>query len=416
MITYSKQNIDDTDIKTILKVLKSDFLTQGPSITKFEKALADYCGAKYAVAVANGTAALHLSCLALDLKQNDYHWTSAVSFAASANCGIYCGSCPDFIDISLDDFNLDINKLETKLKNAKTKNKLPKIIIPVHFAGYPCEMKNIDYLSKKYGFKIIEDACHALGAEYKINNNWHKIGDCRCSDITCFSFHPVKSITTGEGGAILTNDKKIYEKLLLLRSHGITKNISNFVWQNDWSLAAKKKVVSKFRNSKNNTLQNLPMPLECYYEMQALGFNYRITDFQCALGLSQLSRIDKFLKKRRQIADAYKNKLNHLLVFQKIDKLKYKSANHLVVILSQYRNLLFDYLKKNNILCQIHYIPIYRQPYYQSKYHFKPSDFPNAEKYFEQCLSIPCYYDLKKEELNFAIEKLKEFYAQTRIN
>ncbi|HOK41128.1 MAG TPA: UDP-4-amino-4,6-dideoxy-N-acetyl-beta-L-altrosamine transaminase [bacterium] len=408
MIGYSKQNINKTDIKSVLKILGSDFLTQGPKVEKFEKILADYCGAKFAVAVANGTAALHLGCLALGLKNGDEHWTSAVSFVASANCGIYCASKPDFIDISLDDFNLDLNYLETKLKKAKVKKRLPKVIIPVHFAGLPCDMAGLNFLANKYDFKIIEDACHSLGAEYKIKDKWHKIGDCSFSDLVCFSFHPVKTITTGEGGAILTNNKELYEKLLMLRSHGIIKDSSKFLYTSNNQYIS---LNSCFYNNsyKLKNINNIILPKQCYYEMQELGFNYRITDIQCALGLSQLSRINKFLKKRQQISEYYRNKLSDLVLFQKINNDKYKSSNHLVVILTKKRNELFEYLKKNNILCQIHYIPIYRHPFYQKKYKFKISDFPNSEKYFLECLSIPCYYDLSKSDLIFIIQKIIEF-------
>jgi len=384
-ISYGSQSINNSDIFAVLDTLKSDFLTQGPLIEKFEKLLADYCGAKYAVAVSNGTAALHLACLALGLKRGDYHWTSPISFVASANCGIYCGSKPDFIDIEISDFNMSVSKLEEKLIAAKKKNKLPKIVIPVHFAGLPCDMPSIYYLSQKYGFHIIEDACHALGAEYKYKGTWYKIGSCKHSNISVFSFHPVKSITTGEGGAILTNDKNIYQKILMLRSHGIKKDNLKF-----------QSLISKYSQP-------------WYYEMQDLGFNYRITDIQCSLGISQLSRLEKFIVKRNEIAEYYKKNLVKLFGLQRGELKGSRSAYHLFVVLTPNRNELYGYLKQNNIICQVHYIPIYKQPYYKNNFKIDSVYFPNAEKYFSQCLSLPCYYEIKKADLRRIKTKISEF-------
>ena len=331
MIPYGKQTIGEDDIKEVVNSLKSDFLTTGPKIKEFEEKFADYVGAKYAVAVSNGTAALHLACLAAGLKQGEELITSPMTFAASANCALYCKAKPIFVDINEQGL-IDESKIEEKITN-KT-----KIIIPVHYSGLPCNMEKIKQVADKYKLIVIEDACHALGGRYKNS----KIGNCEYSDIAIFSFHPVKHITTGEGGMITTNSKELYEKLLLLRTHGITKDSKKFINQNDgpW-----------------------------YYEMQELGFNYRLTDFQCALGINQLNKIDKFIEKRREIAGKYDKSFENNKDIEILKENQNQSnPYHLYVIKvknKKTRLKLFNYLKQKGIFCQVHYIPAYWHPYYQ---------------------------------------------------
>ena len=373
MIPYGKQNITDQDITSVIEVLRSDYLTQGPVVPNFEKSLAKYAKSKYAVAVNSATSALHIACLSLGLKKGDILWTSPISFVASSNCALYCGADVDFVDIDPQTYNMSTSQLEKKLIKAKKLNKLPKIIIPVHLAGQSCDMEKIHTLSKKFGFKIIEDASHAIGGKYKGKN----IGNCTYSDITIFSFHPVKIITTGEGGAILTNDEKICGKAQQLRSHGITRDPREMTKHIDgpW-----------------------------YYEQIDLGFNYRMTDLQAALGISQLKRIDSFIKKRQKIAGLYNRLLANsklILPYQKIDT---KSSFHLYIIRvpsnsSLIRSELFERLLANGILVNLHYIPIYKHPYYQTKYKIKYSDFPQAEKYYAEAISLPIFYDLKESEI-----------------
>ena len=296
MIPYGRHYIDDEDIAEVIKVLKSDFITQGPKIKEFEDALCKYTGAKYAVAVSSGTAALHLACLASGIGRGDEVITSPITFVASANCVLYCGGIPLFVDIQNDTLNIDPEKIISKITN-KT-----RAIIPVHFAGHPCDLEEIHSIAKKYRLFVIEDACHALGAEYRGT----KIGSCQYSDMTVFSFHPVKSITTGEGGAILTNNETLYEKLLTLRTHGITKDKEKWKAreEGDW-----------------------------YYEMQYLGYNYRITDFQCALGISQLRKLDRFISRRREIARIYTERLSRVEgIILPVERQYVKYAWHLYTI------------------------------------------------------------------------------------
>lgn len=372
-IPYGRQNINQNDIDNVISVLRSDFLTQGPVVKTFEKDLAFFAKSKYAVAVNSATSALHIACLSLGLKKGDILWTSPISFVASSNCALYCGADVDFVDIDPQTYNMSTSQLEKKLVKAKKLNKLPKIIIPVHLAGQSCDMEKIHTLSKKFGFKIIEDASHAIGGKYKGKN----IGNCTYSDITIFSFHPVKIITTGEGGAILTNDEKICGKVQQLRSHGITRDPREMTKHIDgpW-----------------------------YYEQIDLGFNYRMTDLQAALGISQLKRIDAFIKKRQKIVGLYNRLLANsklILPYQKIDT---KSSFHLYIIRvpsngSLIRSELFERLLANGILVNLHYIPIYKHPYYQTKYKIKDSDFPQAEKYYAEAISLPIFYDLKESEI-----------------
>jgi len=379
MIPYGKQNIINQDIKSVIDVLKSDFLTQGPITPKFEKKLAEYCNSKYSVAVVNATSALHISCLALGVKKGDLVWTSPISFVASANAALYCGAEVDFVDINLDSYNMCVSSLEKKLINAKKKGKLPKVVIPVHLAGQSCEMKEIHELSQKYNFRIIEDASHAIGAEY-LNE---KVGNCKYSDITVFSFHPVKIITTCEGGACMTNDKDHFEKLCKLRSHGIVRNQEDMenISHGSW-----------------------------YYEQIDLGFNFRLNDLQSALGISQLQRLDHFVKLRHEVSKFYNGTLNVIenIILPKQSKNTY-SSYHLFIIRvasndSNSRKNLFDKLRNNGIFVNVHYIPIYKQPYYK-KLGYK--NLENAEIYYNQAISIPIYPYLNKSELNKIVSVIK---------
>lgn len=387
MISYGKQSIDQKDIDNVVKVLGADFLTQGPLVPKFERLFSEYVTSQYSVAVSSATAALHISCLALDLKKGDILWTSPNSFVASSNCALYCDAEVDFVDINPRTFNIDVDILTHKLKKAKEVDRLPKILIPVHFAGSSCDMERIKELSYEYGFKIIEDASHATGGQY-LN---YKVGSCHYSDICVFSFHPVKIITTGEGGMITTNDKNIYKKLNLLRSHGITKDTNEFRSEIDSSSS-------------------------WFYEQHLLGFNYRLTDIQAALGISQLSKIDEFVELRKKIATKYKQELEHLPIqFQQDNQ---SSAWHLFVIrVKDTGNInrlnLFTFLKENKIFCQIHYIPIPMHPLYQSL-GFKMDDFENSKKYYDECISLPIYPSLSSEDHNLVIKKIKEFFHERK--
>lgn len=386
-LPYSRQNINKVDIKKITDVLKSDFITQGPNIIDFEKDFAKYVGAKYAVACATGTAALHLSCLALGINKKSRVLTSAVTFVASANCAEFLGANVDFVDIDKNTYCMNINELEKKLKHKKI-----DLVIPVHLCGHSSDMSKIYKLKKKYDFQIIEDSCHALGGKY---NNF-RVGSCKYSDISTFSFHPVKPITTGEGGMITTNNEKIYQKLLLYRTHGIHKN------------------PLKFKN-KNLAFDNNNQPNRWYYEMDVLGYNYRMTDLQASLGKSQLKRINLFTKKRNDIANLYnesfKNVQNLKIPFKNKDVLH---SYHLYTIQVDFKktnltkNKFMKFLFDCGIGTQVLYIPVFLQPYYRRKYNFNPKKFPVSMKYYQQALSIPIFYDLKKVEQKLVIKKIKE--------
>jgi len=369
VIPYGRQSINQKDIDAVVDVLKSDFLTQGPKVYEFEQNLANYCNAKYVTAVSNGTAALHLAYLAIGIKEGDIVWTVPNTFVATANSALHCGAIVDFVDIDSKTYNISIDSLKNKLFFAKKKNKLPKLVVPVHFAGQSCEMKEIWSLSKEYGFRVIEDASHSLGGEYKGN----KIGCCQYSDMAVFSFHPVKMITTGEGGVVTTNSSSLNKRILLLRSHGITKNKSDFknIDAGSW-----------------------------YYEQHELGFNYRLTDIQAALGISQLSRLDNFVKKRQIIAKKYCEELkNVILPYQRHDT---KSSWHLFVIKVKDRDKIYEHLKKKGVMSQVHYIPVNIQPFYNAK----DLVVPNSASYYEQCLSLPIFPDLKISDQNKVIEAL----------
>ena len=367
MISYNRQSINQEDIDAVVEVLKSDFLTQGPKVIEFEKNIASYCDVKYVKTTNNATAALHLAYLAIGLKKNDIVWTSPNTFVATANAAIYCGAIVEFVDIDVGTYNMSIEVLREKLVQAKKENKLPKLVVPVHFSGQSCEMKDIWELSKEYGFKVIEDASHALGGEYKNK----KVGCCEYSHITVFSFHPVKMITTGEGGAITTNDKDLDEKIKLLRSHGIIRN------------------KEKFKNNNDG---------DWYYEQQVLGFNYRLSDIQAALGISQLKRLDSFVLRRREIAKRYFDELNNsVLPYQHLDT---NSSWHLFVIKTKDRKEVFERLKKQGIMTQVHYIPVIKQPIYNYK------KLENSDNFYKNCLSIPIYADLTNEEQSKVISSL----------
>ena len=370
MIPYSRQKIFSADIREINQVLKSDYLTQGPQLLNFEKQVSKKVKAKYCVGVNSATSALHIACLTLGVTKGDHVWTSTNTFVASANCAKLCGAKINLLDINLDTFNLDINNLKKKLDIAKKKNKLPKIIITVHFAGLASDQKDIHDLSKIYNFKIIEDASHSLGSF--IGNE--PVGSCKYSDMAVFSFHPVKNITTAEGGAVMTKSIKYYEKLLMFRNHGITKNKNKFIFKN-----------------------NYPW----YFEQQNLGYNYRMNEIQAILGIQQLKSLEIFLKKRNNIASRYNQRLDFTkFSCQKIPNGIF-SAYHLYVILvknaklKDLKRIINNFSKKNYIL-QKHYIPIYKHPYYSDK--FNSSDFPNMEKYYSQSISLPIFYDLKNNQ------------------
>ena len=385
IIPYARQEISLKDIGNVSKTLKSDFITQGPEIEKFEKNICNFTGAKYSVAVNSATSGLHISCLTLGLNTGDYLWTSPNSFVASSNCALYCGAKIDFVDIDEKSFNICPKKLEEKLKKT-TPKKLPKILVIVHFGGNPCELKRIRKLSKIYNFKVIEDASHAIGSKYEKTH----IGNCKFSDFTVFSFHPVKIITTGEGGMVLTNNKKYFDKLSLFRNHGIFKNIK------------------KFHNKKNSNW---------VYDQTCLGFNYRMNDIEASLGSSQLSRITKFILNRNKIAKKYIEKLKDLPIsFQEIGK-KNLSSYHLFVVLikdanKQFnRDKLYQKLKSKGINVNVHYIPIYRHSFYK-KLGFKKFHFKVMEKYYKSCISLPIYPGLKSNDFNRIIREIKSYFKR----
>ena len=381
MIPYGRQSISRKDIKKVINVLKSDFITQGPVLDKFEASLASKVGVKYAVASNSATSSLLISCLALGLSENDLLWTSPNSFVASANCALHCKAKIDFVDIDPDTGNISLDKLKEKLINAKKNNILPKIIIPVHYSGQPTDQKEIRKLSIRYGFKIIEDASHSLGANY----SKEKVGSCKWSDITVFSFHPVKIITTCEGGISTTNSKKLKDKMLMFRTHGITKNQNEMVNKNE---------------SKNLW----------YYEQQLLGFNFRLSDVHAALGLSQLDDLEKFVKKRNEIAKRYNKKLQSTSLELPVIKNHNYSSFHLYVIKTKNkieRKKVFKYLRNKNIGVNVHYIHIHLHPYYK-KLGFKKGDYPVCENFCSRIISIPIYPNLSKKEQDFVINSLKK--------
>ena len=395
MIPYGKQNITQEDIQAVTEALKGDYLTQGPTILAFEEAFAQYIGCKYAVAVSNGTAALHLSALALGVSEGDKVITTPLTFAASANCIRYCGGEVVFSDIDPQTYLLDLQKVEALLE-ASPKGTY-KGIIPVDFAGSPVDLEAFKKLAEKYNLWIIEDACHAPGGYFMDSSNKKQnCGNGNFADLAIFSFHPVKHIATGEGGMITTNDEKLYRKLLALRTHGITRDASLF--KNSVALA------NGIASSKEEGYPGW------YMEMQELGYNYRFTDFQAALGISQLSRADEGVERRKAIAKNYEKAfLNKEYINGQSGYIE-GHAYHLYVIEVKDRLGLYNYLRQNNIFAQIHYIPCHLMPYYQ-ELGWKENDFPQVENYYKQCISLPMYPTLSDEEQDFVIQTIEKYYV-----
>ena len=381
-IPYARQDISRADIDSVVDVLNSVYLTQGPSVPNFENSVLSFCGTKHAVAVNSATSALHIACLALGLGQGDWLWTSPITFVASANCALYCGASVDFVDIDPISYNMSPQALASKLEKAEQENKLPKVVVAVHFCGNPCDMSFIHDLSKRYGFKIIEDAAHAIGGKYL----GVPIGSCRYSDITIFSFHPVKIITTGEGGMALTNDDKYAERLRLLRSHGITRDPH---------------------------LMTKEMEGPWYYQQVALGYNYRMTDLQGALGVSQMTRLKQFVDRRHELASRYDELLKGLPLTVPWQNLDGYSGMHLYVIrlhldqIKKSHREVFEGLREQGVVVNLHYIPVHLQPYYQ-RLGFKVGQFPEAERFYSEAISIPMYASLSDEEQNKVVEVISQ--------
>lgn len=389
LITYGKQTISEDDIQAVVEILKSDWLTQGPMIKKFENELCEKFGSKYASVCANGTAGLHLIALSLGWNRDDIIITSPITFLASANCAIYTGAKVDFADIDSKTYTIDPEKLEDKIKLYLSKNKKIKAVVAVDYAGHPCDWEALKTLKEKYDFQLVNDFCHALGAEYENDIQYA----AKYADAVNLSFHPVKHITTGEGGAVLTNDEFIDKKIKMLRTHGMTKDES-ILEKNDgpW-----------------------------YYEMHEVGFNYRITDFQCALGISQLKKLDSFVEKRRKVANYYDE------VFSKDDRFiipfvspNVKHAYHLYPLQIKFDELkiskkdFFLKMKEKNILLQVHYIPVHLQPFYRKKFGFKEGDFPVAEEFYKREVSIPIYPSLSQLDLNYISKSIIETLEEVR--
>jgi UDP-4-amino-4,6-dideoxy-N-acetyl-beta-L-altrosamine transaminase len=382
MIPYGRQEITQADVDAVVQVLQSDFLTQGPMVPRFEQSVSQHVGAKFAVAVNSATSALHIACLALDLGPGDWLWTSPNTFVASANCGLYCGASVDFVDIDPRTYNMSVECLEEKLRQADKHGKLPRIVIPVHFAGQSCDMKSIRRLADQYGFKIIEDASHAIGGKY----DGEYIGNGRYSDVTIFSFHPVKIITTGEGGMALTNNAELANRMALLRSHGITRDVNQMTYESDgpW-----------------------------YYQQIDLGFNYRMTEMQAALGLSQMQRLDEYVARRHALAHRYNTLLAGLPVVTPWQLPETYSGLHLYAIRLQLNNInrthkqVFESLREHGIGVNLHYIPVHTQPYYQ-RMGFKSGDFPESERYYSEAISLPMYSGLTEEQQEQVISALKK--------
>ncbi|MGF1500149.1 MAG: UDP-4-amino-4,6-dideoxy-N-acetyl-beta-L-altrosamine transaminase [Elainellaceae cyanobacterium] len=381
-IPYGRQTISEQDIEAVIDVLRSDWITQGPKIAEFEQAVADFCDVKYAVAVSSATAALHISCMALELGGGDRLWTSPNTFVASANCGLYCGAAVDFVDIDSIYYNLCPEQLERKLTEAKKSGTLPKVVVPVHLAGQSCDMARISDLAQIYGFSVLEDASHAIGAYYR----GKPVGCCEFSDLAVFSFHPVKIITTAEGGMVVTNRRDLYEKLIRLRTHGITRDAD---------------------------LMTEDAHGPWYYQQVDLGFNYRITDIQAALGWSQMQRLEEFCDRRRFLARRYDELLQGLPLTLPAQAPETNSSWHLYIIrlnlakVEQSHREVFEALRAANVGVNLHYIPVHTQPYYQ-QIGFRWGDFSQAEQYYREALSIPLYYGLQETDQDYIVERLWE--------
>jgi UDP-4-amino-4,6-dideoxy-N-acetyl-beta-L-altrosamine transaminase len=381
MIPYGRQEITEGDIDSVVAVLRSDFLTQGPVVPKFERAVADYCGAAHAVAVNSATSALHIACIALGLGPGDWLWTSPITFVATANCALYCGARVDFVDIDPRTYNLCPLALERKLTEAERDGRLPKVLAPVHFAGQPCDMLAIHAMAQRYGFRIVEDASHAIGAEYR----GEPVGNCRYSDVTVFSFHPVKIITTAEGGMALTNSTELAGRMARLRSHGLTRDPASMTREPDgvW-----------------------------FYQQIDLGMNYRMTELHAALGLSQLSRLDDYVARRHELAHCYDEKLASLPIVLPHQSKDGRSALHLYPIWidpSQVnRSAVFDRMRRSNIGVNVHYIPVYTQPYHRQRRTFSSADFPASERYYAGALSLPMFASMTEYQRDQVIAALAE--------
>ncbi|MCE8002224.1 UDP-4-amino-4,6-dideoxy-N-acetyl-beta-L-altrosamine transaminase [Billgrantia ethanolica] len=382
MIPYGRQDIQQQDIEAVLEVLRSDFLTQGPVVPRFEQAVAEKTGATHALAVNSATSALHIACLALGLGEGDRLWTSPVTFVASANCGLYCGAKVDFVDIDPRTYNLCPEALESKLEQAKQEGRLPKVVVAVHLCGQPCDMQAIHALAQRYGFRVIEDASHAIGGKYQDEY----IGNCRYSDITIFSFHPVKIITTAEGGMALTNDDQLAQRMNLLRSHGVTRDPELMTHEADgpW-----------------------------YYQQVDLGFNYRMTELQAALGVSQLERLDDYVAQRNALAERYDNLLAELPVTTPWQHPDSYSGRHLYVIrlkldiVGVSHRQAFESLREQGIGVNLHYIPVHTQPYYQAM-GFQPDDFPEAQRYYAEAISLPLYPTMSTAQQDEVVSALQQ--------